>query len=370
MFINAMGLILADNKKIHLGELSRPRALAAMPFAGRYRIIDFMLSNMVNSGMTSIGVAAMTKYKSLMDHIGTGSSWDLDRKKQGLSLLPPYINSANTDRAGDADDLSGLLNFFQAGKAKYVIVANSNIVFNTTFIELVTRHEETAADMTVLYNRDGIRFGSPSVILDIDRRGLVRDVMTNPAKPSSTRCSMGVVILDRELLIDLISESIARGENDFSVENLIKRYEQFKIRGLEYKGVTLRINSVPTYFNNTMRILEEGVRKELFNEDLPVYTKVKDEAPTLYEESNQVSNSVISDGCHIYGQVTDSLLFRGVTVSKHAIIKNSIIMQNVHVSEGVELENVIIDKNCVIRPGIKLLGQADYPVVIGKGAIV
>lgn len=370
MFINAMGLILADNKKIHLGELSRPRALAAIPFGGRYRIIDFMLSNMVNSGITSIGVAAMNKYKSLMDHIGTGSSWDLDRKKQGLNLLPPYINSTNTDRNGEADDLAGLLNFFQAGKMKYVILANSNVIFNTTFNELVSHHEESAADMTVMFNRDGIRFGSPSVILDIDRRGLVRDVLTNPVKPSNTRCSMGVMILDRELLIDIVSEAIARGENDFSIERLLKNFEQFKIRGYEYKGVTLRVNSVPTYFNSTMRVLEDGVRKELFNENLPVYTKVKDEAPTLYEEGNNVSNSVISDGCHILGTVSNSMIFRGVTVSKHAIVKNSIIMQDVHVSEGVELENVIIDKNCVIRPGIKLLGQADYPVVIGKGAIV
>ncbi len=370
MFINAMGLILADNKKIHLGELSRPRALAAVPFGGRYRIIDFMLSNMVNSGITSIGVAAMNKYKSLMDHIGTGSSWDLDRKKQGLSLLPPYINSANTDRSSEADDLAGLLNFFQAGKMKYVVVANTNIIFNASLTDFVNKHEESGADMSIMYNRDGVRFGSPSVIIDIDRRGLVRDVQLNPAKPATTRCSMGVIILDRELLIDLISESIARGENDFSVEKLLKRFEQFKIRGYEYKGVTLRINSVPTYFNSTMRVLEEGVRKELFNQDLPVYTKVKDEAPTLYAESNQVSNSVIADGCKILGSVTNSLIFRGVTVSKHAVVRNSIIMQDVVISEGVELENVIIDKNCVIRPGIKLLGQADYPVVIGKGAIV
>ncbi len=370
MFINAMGIILADNKKIHLGELSRPRALAAMPFAGRYRIIDFMLSNMVNSGITNVGVAALNKYKSLMDHLGTGSSWDLDRKKQGLQILPPYINSSNTESNIEGDDLAGILDFLQADSHKQVILANSNVIFNTTFVDLVSRHEDSGADITVLYNRDGIRYGSPSVILDIDRKGLVHDMMINPAKPTSNRCSMGVIVINRELLLDLVSEMIARGEHDFSVEKLIKRYDQLKVRGLEFKGAVLRVNSVPTYFNATMKMLDEEVRDEIFNPDLPVYTKVKDEAPTLYDENNDVSNSVISDGCKIFGSVSNSMIFRGATISRHAVIKNSIIMQDVYVSEGVVLENVIIDKKCVIRPGIKLLGQADYPVVIGKGAIV
>lgn len=370
MFINAMGLILADHKRITLGELNRPRALAATPIGGRYRIIDFLLSNMVNSGMTSIGVIALSKYKSLMDHLGTGSSWDLDRKKQGLSILPPYINSINVDKGSEIDDLTGLLDFFQSNNHKYVIVSDSNVIFNSTFNDLVSRHEESGADMTIMYNRDGVKYGSPSITLDLDRRGFLRDMMLNPAKPNTTRCSMGVVVLDRQLLIDLVGESIARGEHDFSLEYLLKKYDQYKIKGYEYKGLCLRINSVSTYFTSAMRLLEDSVRKEMFWSGLPVYTKVKDEAPTLYNENNQVSNSLISDGCSIMGTVEDSILFRGVTISQHAVIRNCIIMQDVHVSEAVELENVIIDKNCVIRPGIKLLGQPDYPVVIGKGAIV
>lgn len=370
MFINAMGLILADHKRINLGELSRPRALAAIPIGGRYRIIDFMLSNMVNSGINRVGVIALSKYKSLMDHLGTGSSWDLDRKKQGLSVLPPYINSVNVDKGGEMDDLTGLLDFFQSNNQKYVLISDSNIIFNSTLNDFVEKHEESGADMSIMYNRDGIKYGSPSVTLDLDRRGYLRDMMVNPAKPNTTRCSMGVMVLDRQLLIDLVSESIARGEHDFSIEYLLKKFDKYKIKGFEYKGLTLRINSIPTYFTSTMRLLEEEVQQELFWSGLPVYTKVKDEAPSLYDTENDVSNSVISDGCSIMGTVTDSMLFRGVTISRLAKIKNCIIMQDVHISEAVELENVIIDKNCVIRPGIKLLGQPDYPVVIGKGAIV
>ena len=370
MFINAMGLILADHKRIQLGELSRPRALAAIPFGGRYRIIDFMLSNMVNTGINSIGVIALSKYKSLMDHLGTGSSWDLDRKKQGLNILPPYINSVNVDKGGEIDDLTGLLDFFRANKHKYVVIADSNIVFNDTFNDFITQHEESGADISVLYNRDGVRFGSPSLILELDRRGALRDMMLNPPKPSSTRCALGVLVVDRELLIDLVNESIARGEHDFSVENLLKKYDQLRIRGYDFKNLVLRINSIPTYFASTMRLLEERARKDLFWSGLPVYTKVKDEAPTLYTAGNTVVNSVISDGCLIQGKVENSMLFRGVTVAAHAVVRNCIVMQDTYISEGVELDHVILDKNCVIRPGMKLVGQRDYPVVIGKGAIV
>lgn len=370
MFINAMGLILADHSKIQLGELSRPRALAAIPFGGRYRIIDFMLSNMVNSGINRIGVIALSKYKSLMDHLGTGSSWDLDRKQPGLNLLPPYINSVNVSKNGELNDLTGLLDFFHANNRKYVIVANSNVVFNERFDDYVQRHEDSGADISVLYNRDSTKHGSPSVILNLDRRGILRDLMQDPPKPSATRCSLGVVILDRELLIDLVGESVARGDHDFSIESLLKRYEQYQIRGFEYKGKALRINNIPTYFASTMQLLNDKVRRELFGSQLPVYTKVKDKAPSLYGPDNAVANSLISDGCLIEGHVQGSMLFRGVTVSSHAKVKNSIVMQDTFLSEGVELENVILDKNCVIRPGIKLVGQQDYPVVIGKGAVV
>ena len=369
MFINAMGLILADHKRIQLGELSRPRALAAIPFAGRYRIIDFMLSNMVNSGITCVGVIAQQKYKSLMDHLGTGSSWDLDRKNQGLSLLPPYINSLNLE-SSDNDNLSGSLDFFRANRFRYVVIANSNVIFNATLNDYVSRHEESGADISVLFNRDGLKSGPPAVILGMDLKGSVKDVMINPQKPVSNRRSAGVVILSRELLIDLLNDNASRGDNDFSVESLLRRYMELRICGIEYKGTLLRINDIPTYFSSTMSLLEEKTRRELFWAGLPVYTKVKDEAPALYGPQNQVSNSFISDGCVINGTLADSMVFRGVTVSAHAKVTNSIVMQDVYISEGVELNHVILDKNCVIRPGIKLVGQKDFPVVIGKGAIV
>ena len=371
MFIDAMGLILADNKKISLGELSKPRALAAVPFGGRYRIIDYMLSDMVNSGIKSVGILTLNKYKSLMDHLGTGASWDLDRKNFGLHILPPYVNSESSGNGmEEADELVGLLDFIRSNRSMYAIIANSNMILNTSFNDFLEKHEQSGADMSAMYNRDGTKYGVPNYIFDVDRKGYVKDMLLNPEKTISNRCSLGIIVLKRELLIDMISDMISRGERNFGVHTLIKKYDTMRVRAHEYKGLVLRINNIQGYFNSSMLLLDDQVRADLFWNGMPIYTKVKDEAPTLYFENSQVGNSIVSDGCRIMGTVQNSMLFRGVTISRNSSIKNCVIMQDVHISENCELENVIIDKNVVIRPGIKLVGHKDYPVVIGKGAIV
>ncbi len=372
MFIDTMGLILADDSNIRLGELTKPRALAAVPFAGRYRIIDFMLSNMVNSGIISVGVLTSNKYKSLMDHLGNGAAWDLSRKNKGLYILPPFITSEmyGCGINGDIDVLSGVLDFFKMNKFQYVVISGSNVIFNTPFNQIVAEHVESGADISILYNRDGTENNEQALILETDRKNWIKNFYKNPEKPISNKASMNVLIVRRDLLIDLISEAISRGEREFSLDVLIRKHDKLKLHGVEYKGICLRINSIQNYFASTMKLFQENVRKELFMAEQRIFTKVKDEAPSLYSNDCVVNNSLISDGCQIQGRVEDSLLFRGVTISKRAVVKNCIIMQNVYISEGCELECVIVDKNSMFRPGIKLIGQADYPVVIGKGANV
>ena len=370
MFIDAMGLILGDNKKITLGELSKPRALSAIPFGGRYRIIDYMLSNMVNSGIKNIGIHTYTKYKSLMDHLGTGSYWDLDRKNSGgLHILPPYVNSEATSVQGD-EEMAGLLDFVRSSKASYVIMAASNVILNTTFTDFVEDFKASGADISVMYNRDGTKFGGPNYILEVDRRGWVKDMLFNPEKSSFTKSSMGIIVMRRELLIDLIAEMMARGTNHVGIHSFVKKYDTLRVHAYEYKGLVLRINNVQSYFNSSMMLLNNQIRAELFWNGMPIFTKVKDEAPTLYSDDCKVTDAIVSDGCRISGTVTESILFRGVAVSKNCTIKNCVIMQDVHISDNCYLENVILDKNSVVRPGIKLVGHKDYPVVIGKGAIV
>ena len=367
MFNNAMGLILADNKKISLGELSNPRALSAMPFGGRYRIIDFMLSDMVNSGIKNVGLLTYNKYKSLMDHLGTGAAWSLDRKNDGLHILPPYVNSEASAIIND-EELTGVMDFLRQSRTKYVIVSASNIVLNTTFDDFIKSHEDSGADISVMFNRDGTKYGNPSYIIETDNDGFVKDMLYNPPKPASSKCSLGILCLRRDLLLDIIAKQMAHGITHFGIHSFVKMYDELKVHAFEYAGVALRINSVQAYFNASMSLLEDSVRADLFSEGEPIYTKVKDEAPTLYFDNADISSSIISDGCRIYGKVEDSVIFRSVTVAKNTTLKNCIVMQDAHISENCNLENVILDKNAFVRPGVRLVGHPEYPIVIGKGA--
>ncbi len=368
MFVDAIGIILADDKRVHLSELSRPRALAAVPFAGRYRIIDFGLSNMVNSGVNLVGVSTLNKYKSLMDHLGTGSAWDLDRKNQGLHILPPYLTSENY--YNESDDLKGLLDFIRGSTKRHAIIASANVVFTCDYSEVVAKHEESGAEITVMYNRDGIVDGSNNIILDVDRRGRVKDVYSNPEKPVSNRNSLGVLVLDRMLLTDLLADAVSHGVSNLTTELILRKCEMFNIRGYEYKAPAFRINSIQSYFAASMAMLNPKNAEAIFWGEDPVYTKVKDEAPAYIEADVTVNNCLVSDGCRIYGDVHNSVLFRGVSIGKGCHIENSIIYQDTEIGDNVELNNVIIDKDCVIRPGTRLMGQGDYPVVIGKGATI
>ncbi|MGB4610798.1 MAG: glucose-1-phosphate adenylyltransferase subunit GlgD [Saccharofermentanales bacterium] len=368
MLIDAMGIILADNSRVKLGELNDERALAATPFGGRYRIIDFMLSSMVNSGIKHVGILAETKYSSLMDHIGTGSHWDLDRLQQGLRIIPPYMQS-DFFRSPSPQDLNGLYDFLKHSLHMYVVVAESNIVSNINFANFVKEHEKNGADVTVMYNHDANSLGSPNVALTFEDNKLV-DLQIDPLNVASDCSSLGAVVLSRTLLMDLLTQAISRSELLFNTEFILGKYKELTIRGYENNDMTFRINSLATYFSASMRLLESGVLQKLFKAENRIYTKVKNESPARYLKGNNVSNSLLSDGCDILGNVDNSVIFRGVKVGKHSKISNCIIMQDTVVRDGAELKNVIIDKGSVVRTGVRLQGSPDYPLVIRKGVIV
>ncbi|NLJ69860.1 MAG: glucose-1-phosphate adenylyltransferase subunit GlgD [Clostridiaceae bacterium] len=368
MLIDSMGIILADNGRVKLGELSDERALAATPFGGRYRIIDFMLSSMVNSGIKHVGILAETKYSSLMDHLGTGSHWDLDRLQQGLRIIPPYMQS-DFFRSPNPQDLNGLYDFLKHSVHLHVVVAESNLVSNINFAKFVKEHEDSGADVTVMYNHDADSLGSPNVSLTFEDNKLV-DLRIDPLNPTSDCSSLGCVVLTRTLLMDLLAQAISRGESLFNTEFILEKYKELTIRGFENNDLTLRINSLATYFSASMRLLEKGVLQKLYKSENRIFTKVKNEAPARYPKGNHVANSLISDGCNVVGQVENSVIFRGVSIGKHSKISNCIIMQDTVIRDGAELKNVIIDKDSVIRSGVRLQGSPDYPVVIRKGVIV
>lgn len=368
MYIDAIGLIFADDKMINLGELTKPRALAAIPFGGRYRIIDFILSNLVNSGITSIGVATFNKYKSLLDHLGTGSDWDLDRKNQGLHIIAPF---ANSETHHGTNDILGILDFLRYRKRKYVLICGSSCVFNMDFQSLLETHIQSYADMTVLYSKETGKLKNPETVLEFDRKNVLKGWRLDPEDDVKARKSfLGVAIVERELLVKILSDLKSRGKSEIDMSTLLNLYEKYTVRGVEYKGLCLRIHSVSSYFKESMRSLSEEAQKELYWKEKPIYTKVKDEAPSYYSDTACVHDCMISDGCEVEGEIYQSLLFRGVSVGKGSVVRNCILFQNVNIGENCVLENCILDKNVHIRPGTKLVGETEYPVVIEKNAII
>ncbi|MDR1060911.1 MAG: glucose-1-phosphate adenylyltransferase subunit GlgD [Clostridiales bacterium] len=371
---DTMGIILTKDTNNKLYELSAQRAVAAVPFGGRYRIIDFILSSMVNSDISNVGVVTHENYQSLMDHLGAGKEWDLDRKLCGLFIFPPNVRKESVDRSkGTLEELYNIMHYFRRSKEKYVVISESGVICNMQLDDAMEFHLSKEADVTVLYNAvdaRGFKELSSLTSLSVDRNGQIVSMEINPRFPKSNKVSMNIYITKKALLETLIDESISSGLDEIESDLLRKNLGSLRIFAYGYRGYVARIDTVRSYFRTSMELLNRNVMHELFSGENPIYTKVKDEVPTMYGDRASVSNSLIADGCVIEGNVQNSILFRGVQISKNVNVANSIILQNSEVHENSVLENVILDKDVIVRVGKRLTGQADYPVLIGKGGVI
>ncbi len=368
------GIILTDDDSMHFGTLTEKRAIAALPMAGRYRLIDFIVSNMVNSGIRNVGVATQHNYSSLMDHLGSGKAWDLSRKSSGLYILPPFAEKDNLGQVtGDIDTLYGISGYIRRTKPDYFVVCRANTFYNCTYKAALAFHKEKNADITLLYNTeenlDPAEL-SKYTFIETDADGRVTDVMKNHPHPTTKNVSMSAFIIERSLLMSLVEDCFARGEHDITMDILIKRLNTLNIYGYKFDGYVGRVSSINSYFTNNMNMLNTTVRKEIFLSKNKVFTKVKDQPPTRYGSSANVIGSLVADGCVIDGHVENSILFRGVKVGKGTTIKNSIVMQNSVILENCFAENVILDKEVTLLSGKTVMGQPNYPFVIAKKSVV
>lgn len=372
--MDALGVIYAVDDGVELSELTRKRALASVPIWGRYRIIDFVLSNMVNSGIQNVSVIIQNHYNSLLVHLGSGNEWDLDRKREGLFIFPPYASNGRRGwYNGSTNALNSIMGHLRETKQKYVIIAKSNILCNMTYNDALNFHIEKRADVTAIYKEDTslpIEELRKNIILQTDEHGRVWDAEIEPASPKSYKMSMGTYIIDKSLLEYLLEECIARGKNDFLNDFILNKMGSLKIYGQPYNGYVANINSIGAYYRHSMEMLSPDKRNELFFKSGLIYTRVRDEVPVMYTSDANVQNCLVADGCVIEGEVTDSILFRGVKVRRGAKIKNSIILSYCDVMENSILENVILDKEVIIKNSKRLTGQENYPVVVRKGSVI
>ena len=363
-----MGVINLDHELDLLNELTYFRCGAAVPFAGRYRLIDFVMSNMMHAGIQDIALFVRRKYRSLLDHLGEGGPWDLDRKRGGLFILPPDWNDPSDVSLGELQHIHNNQDFFERGSAEYVVHSGSQHVGTVDFCEAFDYHKRQGADITLIYTRaKELRPEHQSCVrLDVDDQGVVTDIHHELDHPN---LYMDMFIMEKKLFLSLVNQCIAHQQTHFFRDAIQNRRNKLSIAAYEYKGYHAVINSLESYYRNSLELLEHDKFHSLFREQ-QIYTKIKYEVPAKYMETADVKNSLVANGCQIGGSVENSILFRGVQVKEGARVHNSIIMQKCVIEPGAVLENVILDKDVTISPDRKLQGDVKKPFVVAKDTVI
>ena len=369
--MNAMGIIFASDREVKLNELTIHRTTASLPFGGRYRLIDFVLSNFVNSGVTRIGIIAKNNYNSLMDHIRMGRDWDLNRKNSGITVFPPFVRSTSGEvYKGKIEALYSNLSYIKEAKEDYVFIVNSNIAANIDFESAVEEMERTQSDVLIFTARMNYA-NSRRMCIQTNEENRITDIlMSDVFIDEEHLVGINAYVIRRDLLCFLIETAYAKSCIDFEKDILQAQVKNMKMLSYEIHEYVALIDDIKSYFKASMSLLDKSVRDDLFHKFGNVFTKVKDSSPTVYGENAKVKNSLIADGCVIDGTVENSILFRGVTVGKGAHISNSIVMEHSKVGDGGKLSYVITDKSVVVSSNCSLSGFATYPIVIVKGKTV
>ncbi len=371
--MRAVGIIFSNIHDSQVPELVRIRTMGSIPFGGRYRLIDFPLSNMVNSGIDTVGVITKSNYQSLMDHVGSGKDWDLARKDGGLILLPPYgdveSQSLYTSRL---EALKGITSFLFRADEEYVVMTDCDTVSRINYNDIIENHIRNHADISLVYKK----IDAKDIIDDdfndlvINDEGRVVNVNYKDVKKNKMlNVFINVYVMKKTLLQSIVLDSISHNKHHFMADVIVENLKSMNIIGYEHKGFFAGISSLQAYYNSSMKILDEKNRHELFG-DRSVFTKIRDSAPTKYGKNAIVKNSMIADGCIIEGEVENSIIFRNVKVARGTVVKNSIVMQNTVLGENCTLNCIITDKNVVIRDKRVLSGSENHPFYIGKGIMV
>ena len=359
-------------------ELTSVRTMASVPYGCRYRLVDFPLSNMVNSGITKIGIITHNNYQSLMDHIGTGKDWDLARRSGGIRILPPFIASYNSANGGKLyttrlEALMGVTSFISKCSEEYIVLSDCDAICTIDLNAVLEDHMRKNADITIVTRTVSEKKDIPSdgaTEMKCDENGFATEVSAYIEHDRPAEISTNIMIVNRLFLLNAVNDASAHGYRHFYKDIIARRVKSARINCYHYDGIYLQITSLESYFRCSMQLLDPEVRNGLFTQDHPIYTKLRNSAPTVYAEGSEVKNSYVADGCVIEGTVENSIVFRGVHIGKGTVVKNSILLQDTFTGDNVNLNCVITDKNVVIRNNRVLSGHESMPFFISKGAMV
>ena len=363
-----LGFIFAGTLEDKMPELAASRTTASIPIGGKYRLIDFVLSNMSNSGVNNIGIVAKSNFLSLMDHVGSGSAYDLSKRRSNLSVLPPYGGKIFSNYVEAIYNMHG---YIEHAREDYVLISPGNIVTNFDYNGLFDFHSKNNSDVTLIYKNAVVPSGyDRPITIDVDENGKVNQVFIRPEVcKEKVNQVYGSLLIKKNLLLEEIRNSLSINQLDVKriIQNAVGRY---RVYAYENKGYCAAISSINDYFEFNMDLMKKEVRDELFNPKRPIYTKVRDDAPSRYGLSSKVKNSIVAQGCVIDGEVENCVLSKGVYIGKGAKISNCIVMQDTKIGQNTNLNYVIIDKDVTIKDGRSLMGFDSYPIYIAKKSVV
>ncbi len=367
---NVVGIIFSNMNEELVRELTEGRTMGSVPFGCRYRLIDFPLSNMVNSGINKVGVVTKRNYQSLMDHLGSGKSWDLSKRRDGLFILPPFGNSSS-EFNNRVETLYAIKGFILNSREEYVLLCDCDVVCNINYQEVIKQHLKKQADITIIYKRGIVpsKMNTP-LILSLNTDGRVKETYINPKIESECSYGINMILMKKNLLIKLVAECMSKNEVNFKRDLIQKNISKYRVFGYEFEGFMKVIMSINSYFEANMALMSKEVRDQLFYNYRPIYTKVRDDMSAKYEQNAIVKNSLVANGCKIDGEVENSILFRGVKIGKGSKISNCVIMQDTIIGNGCNLSYVISDKDVTIKQERTLMGFKSYPVYISKASLV
>ena len=371
---SAMGILFPNSYDSLVPELVSERLMASIPFASRYRLVDFLLSSMVNCGIDNISVIVKRNYHSLMDHLGAGREWDLTRKNGGLNIVPPFAQKTVNIYNGRVEAIASILDYLNRQKEKYVIMADTNIAVNFDFSAFLQKHIDSGADITIAYTKEEIPKAFIDIdmtkkdlyyTLDIDENDKVKKIIVNNKDKGEQNMSMNIYIMERKLLIDQIREAYVNGQTYFERDIVSPQLDKLDVQAYQHTGYYARILDVKSYFAENMKLLKEENVNALFSPST-VYTKIRDDNPTRYATGSHAKNAMVADGCVIEGEVENSILFRGVKVGKGAKVRNCVLMQDTVIETGATVEYTITDKNVTVSSYKELKGTESFPVFVEK----
>ena len=368
--MRVMGIIFAND--VAVDALTEKRTMASLPFGGRYRQVDFHLSNLAAAGINHVGIVSRSNYQSLMNHVGSGEEWGLELEDGGLEFLTPYALGNDDRYRGKLENLNAVLDFLRFSEGEYVVLTDSSILTNLDVKDIIKSHKASGKDITIVA-KPGVANGKKvldlAIKMDADK---ITDMVVSFPAAEGYLASMDIFVVGREWLIRKITECVAHDKYHMDRDLVLGQWNEgtISINVYKHEGVALYNESTAEYFANSMALLNKDVREGIFHAHHPIYTKVRDRVPTYYGEECEIANSLMADGCILDGRVENSVPFRDVVIEKGAEVENCVLMNKAVVGEGAQLKYVILDKDVTITAGTKLVGTPSAPVIIKRGETV